>query len=192
MATDPQLLFDLFDTHWFSHQIFKTPPPQILKTEESVPQNLDHFSAVPTVNVRCYSDEFEELKGFMEAKEPVKKKKKNKGRRELVRSKSKSLSELEFEELKGFMDLGFLFSEKDKESSLVSIVPGLQRLGTDEKEQVDGYVNVSRPYLSEAWGDLEKTREVVPRLIRIPVVGDEADVKHQLKSWAHSVASVVS
>ncbi|CAN1142444.1 hypothetical protein LINPERPRIM_LOCUS26028 [Linum perenne] len=42
---------------------------------------------------------------------------------------SKSMSSLEFEELKGFMDLGFVFSEKDKESSFVSILPGLQRLG---------------------------------------------------------------
>ncbi|MCL7043829.1 hypothetical protein MKW94_016938 [Papaver nudicaule] len=41
----------------------------------------------------------------------------------------KSLSDLEFEELKGFMDLGFVFSEEDRNSSLI---PGLQRLGNKE------------------------------------------------------------
>ncbi|KAG6400542.1 hypothetical protein SASPL_137382 [Salvia splendens] len=40
---------------------------------------------------------------------------------------SKSLTELEVEELKGFMDLGFVFSDKDRDSNsrLASIIPGL-------------------------------------------------------------------
>lgn len=55
--------------------------------------------------------------------------------RRMKRSESRSLSELEFEELKGFMDLGFVFSEEDKGSSLASIVPGLNRLGKKEEEE---------------------------------------------------------
>ena len=63
---------------------------------------------------------------------------------------SKSLLDLEFEELKGFMDLGFVFSEEDRNSSLASVIPGLHRLGTrdDEEEAVDESI-IPRPYLSE-------------------------------------------
>ncbi|XP_065628320.1 uncharacterized protein LOC136067028 [Quercus suber] len=39
---------------------------------------------------------------------------------------SKSLSDLEFEELKGFMDLGFVFSEEDRNSSLASVIQQLE------------------------------------------------------------------
>ncbi|KAK7265997.1 hypothetical protein RIF29_18635 [Crotalaria pallida] len=52
-------------------------------------------------------------------------KKKNNDTRKKRRG-SKSLSDLEFEELKGFVDLGFVFSEEDKDSSLATIIPGLQ------------------------------------------------------------------
>lgn len=127
---------------------------------------------------------------------------------------SKSLSDLEFEELKGFMDLGFVFTEEDnKDSDLVSIIPGLQRLGkkdgddqnqegeNDDEEEVkkkidDGSnVKVSRPYLSEAWDvlDYQKKKEK-PLMVmnwRIPAVGNEIDMKEHLRFWAHSVASTV-
>lgn len=111
------------------------------------------------------------------------------GRGKKRNSKSKSLSELEFEELKGFMDLGFVFSEKDKDTRLVSIIPGLQRLGKDEKEQVGGSVVASRPYLSEAWE--KNIREETARPIRIRGLGNEMEIKHELRFWAHSVASIV-
>ncbi|XP_019099884.1 PREDICTED: uncharacterized protein LOC104782786 isoform X2 [Camelina sativa] len=79
------------------------------------------------------------------------------------RRKGKSMSDLEYEELKGFMDLGFVFSEEDhKDSDLVSILPGLQRLVkkdhdglvqvTNKEEEDKSNINtVARPYLSEAW-----------------------------------------
>ncbi|KAD7117448.1 hypothetical protein E3N88_04716 [Mikania micrantha] len=222
MAADAQLLFDLFDSYWFSHQILKktpNPPPQSPKNEESAAQtsqNLD-FSAAKPINTTCYSDqqfisspnsvlslqtpntkaeELEEIENKLPATE---KKSGGKGilrrrrrRKGLVRSRSKSLSELEFEELKGFMDLGYRFSEEDKDSSLVWMIPGLQRLGKDEEEEVHSYGNVSRPYLSEAWGDLEKMKEEASRLMRIPApAGNESDMKLQIRFWAHSVASVV-
>ncbi|CAN1283563.1 hypothetical protein LINPERPRIM_LOCUS18386 [Linum perenne] len=92
---------------------------------------------------------------------------------------SKSLSSLEFEELKGFMDLGFVFSEKDKESSLVSILPGLQRLGKNEEE-------------SAAEDEEEKRRKkIAVTNWRVPARGNEVDMKDSLRLWAQTVASTV-
>lgn len=135
----------------------------------------------------------------------VKPKRKNKMNKKKKKS-SKSLSDLEFEELKGFMDLGFVFSEEDKDSSLASILPGLQRLrGSGSSAREDGRdheeasVNnnhnnkptVSRPYLSEAWAVLDHQRKVENSLMnwRIPSVGHDVNMKDQLRFWAHTVAS---
>ncbi|OIT33831.1 PREDICTED: uncharacterized protein LOC109205508 [Nicotiana attenuata] len=108
---------------------------------------------------------------------------------------SKSLSELEFEELKGFMDLGFEFSDKDKESSLVSILPGLRRLGRENEENIrfeELEAAVSRPHLSEAWGVWEKKKKNLLKSWKInPVFGNEMEIKDQLRFWAHTVASTV-
>ncbi|QCD87641.1 uncharacterized protein LOC114168442 [Vigna unguiculata] len=121
------------------------------------------------------------------------------GRRLIRRQRtSKSLSELEFKELKGFMDLGFVFSEEDKDSKLVSLIPGLQRLGRDEDEgQGDDESVVSdnnMPYLSEAWDVLDQ-REMKNKnsLLnwRVPARGNEIDMKDNLRFWAHTVASIV-
>ena len=116
----------------------------------------------------------------------------------------KSLSELELEEVKGFMDLGFVFSEEDKNSWLVSIVPGLKRLGRkstsggeDHDEEEDGEniekSEVSRPYLSEAWAVLDRRRKEMDGLLnwRIPASANEMDMKDHLRLWAHTVASAV-
>lgn len=114
------------------------------------------------------------------------------------KSESKSLSELEFQEVKGFMDLGFVFSDEDKDSRLVSILPGLQRLGrnVEGSEGVDGFeetTSVSRPYLSEAWdfgGEEERVKNPLMDW-RIPSFGNEMELKDHLKFWAHTVASTV-
>ncbi|XP_075478267.1 uncharacterized protein LOC142519211 [Primulina tabacum] len=115
-------------------------------------------------------------------------------RRRLGRKGScKSLSELEFEELKGFMDLGFVFSDEDKDSRLVSIIPGLQRLGINRAEESGkglGNVSVPRPYLSEAWDFLEDEKSPLMDW-RIPAFGDEMELKDHLRYWAHTVASTV-
>ncbi|XP_022714582.1 uncharacterized protein LOC111274230 [Durio zibethinus] len=108
---------------------------------------------------------------------------------------TKSLSDLEFEELKGFMDLGFVFSEEDnKDSRLVEIIPGLQRLGRKEGEEdskeADDKVEVSRPYLSEAWELSERRRKENPLMNwKVPALGNEIDIKDSLRWWAHTVAS---
>ncbi|KAL4281538.1 hypothetical protein GQ457_03G036230 [Hibiscus cannabinus] len=111
---------------------------------------------------------------------------------------SKSLSDLEFEELKGFMDLGFVFSEEDnKDSRLVEIIPGLQRLGktVEGDEDIKKAAEVSRPYLSEAWEvaeDRRRRRKENPLMNwRVPDLGNEIDMKDSLRLWAHTVASAV-
>ncbi|XP_057746355.1 uncharacterized protein LOC130965605 [Arachis stenosperma] len=121
---------------------------------------------------------------------PEKNMKKKKRRRE-----TKSLSDLEFEELKGFMDLGFVFSEEDKDSTLASIIPGLQRLGKKESSDSDESM-VQRPYLSEAWEvycyDKKKKEKENPLMNwKFPAVNNETDIKDSLRWWAHTVASSV-
>lgn len=114
---------------------------------------------------------------------------------------SKSLSELEFEELKGFMDLGFVFSEQDSDlPDLVSIIPGLQRLGKNQNGDAQGRednkvvseISVARPYLSEAWEILHERKRFDPLMNwKVPDLGNETAVKDQLRFWAHAVASTV-
>ncbi|CAL5214184.1 unnamed protein product [Lathyrus oleraceus] len=107
---------------------------------------------------------------------------------------SKSLSDLEFEELKGFMDLGFVFSEEDKDSNLVSIIPGLQRFGKkDEEQKEDVYEEtvIQRPYLSEAWEVHERKKENPVMKWKVPAMKNEIDMKNSLRLWAHNVASTV-
>ncbi|XP_055823529.1 uncharacterized protein LOC129892031 [Solanum dulcamara] len=119
------------------------------------------------------------------------------GRRKKKSKNSKSLSELEFEELKGFMDLGFEFSDKDKDSNLVTIIPGLKRLGRENERGFEEN-GISRPHLSEAWGVWEEKKKMEDRK-KNPLkswkinsdFGNEMEIKHQLKFWAHTVASTV-
>ncbi|RYR36225.1 hypothetical protein Ahy_A10g051235 isoform A [Arachis hypogaea] len=112
--------------------------------------------------------------------------------RKKKRRGSKSLSDLEFEELKGFMDLGFVFSEEDKDSSLASILPGLQRLGKkNEEEENCDKAAVPRPYLSEAWKVHKKKKENPLKNWKVPALNNENDIKDSLKLWAHTVASNV-
>ncbi|KAL8461089.1 hypothetical protein ACS0TY_032533 [Phlomoides rotata] len=100
---------------------------------------------------------------------------------------SRSMSELEIQELKGFMDLGFVFSDEDKDSRLVSIIPGLQRFGKNVQDS-DKSSSVSRPYLSEAWDCLG---DEIRMDLRIPSFGNEMELKDHLRCWAHNVASTV-
>ncbi|CAA2977950.1 Hypothetical predicted protein [Olea europaea subsp. europaea] len=110
-----------------------------------------------------------------------------------LKGMSKSLSELEVKELKGFMDLGFVFTEEDKRSSsLVSIIPGLQRWGEIDVNE-NNWEKVSRPYLSESWGVLYQRRAYNPSMKwkTAASVCDEINMKDQLRVWAQYVASTV-
>ncbi|CAK9148102.1 unnamed protein product [Ilex paraguariensis] len=230
---DPEVVMNLFDSCWFSFEIFKK---QSHNSDSSNPEtNPDHktqenpseskLSSLPTIHMRSKSDQLSSFnsdflspnsvlftphlqtilsgKEVMEEEprteqhiEEFQEKRETNMRRRTKKKMSKSLSELEFEEIKGFMDLGFVFSEEDKVSSLVEILPGLQRLGKRECEQreITAAVesSVPRPYLSESWEDLDR-RQREHRLInwRVPDLSNEIGIKDSLKWWAHTVASTV-
>ncbi|CAA0376462.1 unnamed protein product [Arabidopsis thaliana] len=149
-----------------------------------------------------------ERERLLSEKEEQRKKKKTKSN---VRTrKGKSMSDLEYEELKGFMDLGFVFSEDDhKDSDLVSILPGLQRLvkkddgvtkeEEEEEEEEDkiGGNRAARPYLSEAWdhcGGRKGKKQITPEIkwrVPAPAAASEVDLKDNLRLWAHAVASTI-
>uniref|UniRef100_A0A7C8ZX26 DUF1685 domain-containing protein n=1 Tax=Opuntia streptacantha TaxID=393608 RepID=A0A7C8ZX26_OPUST len=125
------------------------------------------------------------------------------GMRRKKKGGSKSLSDLEFQELKGFMDLGFVFSEEDKDSTLASIIPGLQRLGKkseaanngdfvddDKKGDESERLAVPRPYLSESWEVMERKRRENSLLNwKVPTSHNDIDMKDYLRFWAHTVAA---
>ncbi|EFH58130.1 hypothetical protein ARALYDRAFT_483373 [Arabidopsis lyrata subsp. lyrata] len=142
-----------------------------------------------------------ERERVLSEKEEQRKKKK---KRNVRTRKGKSMSDLEYEELKGFMDLGFVFSEEDhKDSNLVSILPGLQRLVkkddgvvqvTKEEEDKSSGNRVARPYLSEAWDHCGGRKGKITTEIkwRVPApVANEVDLKDNLRHWAHAVASTI-
>ncbi|RYR43559.1 hypothetical protein Ahy_A08g039970 isoform A [Arachis hypogaea] len=192
-------VLELLDTYWFQTTVLSS-----LSKKTDIPtsshNHQDHvleqlcldpkkLLRVPTLQVRSFKAST--------------RKKKQEGqrirRRRLNRGKSsKSLSDLEFKELKGFMDLGFVFSEKDKDPTLVSLIPGLQRLGRskeedNKKQKIDETV-ICRPYLSEAWGVLDKRNKLVKNPLlnwRVPALENEIDMKDNLRFWAHTVASIV-
>ncbi|RZC73542.1 hypothetical protein C5167_049019 [Papaver somniferum] len=183
-------------------------------TSSSSPDSVLRPHQLQTINSGKQVSEEEEQKpdsSSVETRAAASNKLMIKGKRMKKMKSSKSLSDLEFEELKGFMDLGFVFSEEDKNSSLVSIIPGLQRLGkkenliTEAQEEEDKSfkpargednksVNIQRPYLSEAWAVLDnKTKEEELTLInwQVPKLDNEIAMKYHLRNWAHTVASAV-
>ncbi|XP_059646901.1 uncharacterized protein LOC132293433 [Cornus florida] len=115
----------------------------------------------------------------------------------------KSLWELELEEVKGFRDLGFIFTKENLTPRMMSVLPGLQRLGLggfapkddetekeeeeEEEEEMRGLM--MRPYLSEAW--LIKRPDSTLLNLRIPRVSAAADMKKHIRNWAKTVASVI-
>ncbi|KAK1393360.1 WD repeat-containing protein 53-like [Heracleum sosnowskyi] len=208
----------LYDSYWFHLDIFtsKHTIPETISVDRQ--NQVQEPSFCPSVQVRSHSlyclcsdtsfnpssqsPKLESVVSGKEAKEdeieiPMRRKKVEKKPRRRNKKGSRSLTELEFEELKGFMDLGFVFSEQDKDSRLASIVPGLQRYRKKGDEETgddkDHEYKVSRPYLSEAWGVLDKTKvsnPLIDRTLQIP--NGEIDMKDLLKVWAQSVASTVN
>ncbi|KAK6919689.1 Protein of unknown function DUF1685 [Dillenia turbinata] len=169
---------------------------------EESPSSLNSVLVTPklqTILSGKEAEEFSDPEAKLQAIEIHSEKQQSNLRSRRTRGNSKSLSELEFEELKGFMDLGFVFSEGDKDSRLVEIIPGLQRLGrkTEEGEETEDFSEqgVSRPYLSEAWEVLDQRkkekRENPLSNWQIPAIQSDLDMKDHLKFWAHMVASTV-
>jgi len=115
--------------------------------------------------------------------------------RKLQKSVScRTLGELELDEVKGFMDLGFTFNKEYLSPRMMSVVPGLQRLGVmvegDYIEAADkGKRDIMRPYLSEAW--LIKRPDSPLLNLRIPKRCSSANMKKHLLFWAKTVASEI-
>lgn len=169
---------------------------QIGSQSDDLSYNSDPFSpdsVLPTTYFTpfCKKAELKKVKG--------RRRERRRRTRRTKKGLSKSLSELEYEELKGFMDLGFDFSADDVNSSLVEIIPGLQKLGKNRDSDDQVKVNYfeksesrARPYLSEAWEILEKKNRMSTLMNwKIPATSNEIDVKQSLKRWAHTVASTV-
>ncbi|KAI3916453.1 hypothetical protein MKW92_005910 [Papaver armeniacum] len=226
---DQEQLLNLFDSNWFYNDISITTPsllsfkPKITRIESSLlrsaSEDLTSFTSsfsspdsvlrpqqLQTINSEKEVSE-EEQKLDSSSSAETRDKLMLKGKRMNKMKSNKSLSDLEFEELKGFMDLGFVFSEEDKNSSLVSIIPGLQRLGKNENHNTEaqeeegklgtGEKNNSksvRPYLSEAWAVLDNKRKEEELLLinwQVPKLDSEIAMKFHLRNWAHTVASAV-
>lgn len=131
--------------------------------------------------------------------------------RKLHKSMScKTLEELELDEVKGFMDLGFIFKKEYISPRMMSVVPGLQRLGLHTQQQLmeddatsemapQGNDNIEaeeeekrdvmRPYLSEAW--LIKRPDSPLLNLKIPKPYSAAHMKKHLRFWAKTVASEI-
>ncbi|CAL9145372.1 uncharacterized protein LOC135628118 [Musa acuminata AAA Group] len=116
-------------------------------------------------------------------------------RRAMSRSRSyRNVTELENYEVKGFMDLGFVFRKEELSMEIMNIIPGLQRLGKEgrddeaSREEEEEDEGVERPYLSEAW--MRHDLSVVSPSLQ-PRSPYGADMKRQLRFWAREVASVI-
>ncbi|KAJ0259320.1 hypothetical protein HA466_0056900 [Hirschfeldia incana] len=174
---------------------FFSSPRSVLTVKRS-PTKLQTILSGKEVN-EFSTAERERVLSEKSEKEEQRKKKQNDVRRRT--RKGKSMSDLEFEELKGFIDLGFVFSEEDqRDSELVSILPGLQRLvKKDDVTEEEDISSINRPYLSEAWdhcGGRKGKRHIMPAIKwKVPAVPEvkEVELKDHLKQWAHAVASTI-
>ncbi|XP_030516972.2 uncharacterized protein LOC115730491 [Rhodamnia argentea] len=107
----------------------------------------------------------------------------------------RNFEDLEMKEVKGFMDLGFIFEEEHLSPRMVSIVPGLQRLGPDTSirknanKEEEGKREIMRPYLSEAW--LIRRPDSPLLNLRVPRVYTASNMKKHLRLWARTVASAI-
>ncbi|ESQ52997.1 hypothetical protein EUTSA_v10017132mg [Eutrema salsugineum] len=182
----------------FSSDDLFSSPRSVLSVKAS-PMKLQTILSGKEVNEFSKAERERVFSEKTEKEEQRKKKQSN------VRTRrGKSMSDLEYEELKGFMDLGFVFSEEDhKDSDLVSILPGLQRLVKKDdgglrvtEENISNGNRVARPYLSEAWdlcGGRKGKRQMTPEIKwRVPAPAvKEVELKDHLKLWAHAVASTI-
>lgn len=102
-----------------------------------------------------------------------------------------SLGDLELEEVKGFMDLGFVFKKQNLSSHVISLIPGLQRINSQEQDLGTQIEEEKRgPYLSDSW--LVKMPDSPLIRLRISrVCNDSEKVKEHLKDWARTVAAAI-
>jgi hypothetical protein len=107
---------------------------------------------------------------------------------------TRSLTELEYDELRGWSDLGFKVSKDDLTPEVVSMLPGLKILGSEDGLQP---LRISSPRVrvySPKHGMWIPRRPESPVLnLHMPAAIGEGgvDMKSQLKFWARAVASTV-
>ncbi|CAN1274808.1 hypothetical protein LINPERPRIM_LOCUS15524 [Linum perenne] len=211
-VSSPPSILDAMDTLWFHHTVlsFSSPPSTLPQSDELPNQEEKEEEAVirPTrvsnivtpVNVtgRCRSHSSSPLtkkrrrrrlgnRTRKQPTQPVSMFERTSSCRSLIR-------DLEMEEVKGFMDLGFRFKSDNLSPRMMTVVPGLQRLGSvvndDETATNDDEEVVIRPYLSEAW--LIRRPDSPLLNVRIPFPGDvTSDVRRSIKFWARNVATVI-
>jgi hypothetical protein len=209
-----EIILQLFDSYWYGKPLIKKTPDRVqfqrlstLRVRSMSDHNLNSsFKKEDNISLCSFNSDDISPKSVLpklpSGKELVNEEKKfeaaaingrskNRARKKKKQGKCKSFSELEFEELKGFMDMGFVFSEESKrDSSLVELIPGLQRFGEKINGDDDKVEKHSKPYLSEAW---ESKNEKTPLMnLRIlSDLGNEIDLKDCLKIWAHNVATTM-
>ncbi|XP_057805468.1 uncharacterized protein LOC131020570 [Salvia miltiorrhiza] len=93
--------------------------------------------------------------------------------------------DLELQEVKGFMDLGFVFKEHNLSSHVISLIPGLRRIKSQDKR------GILKPYLSESWLVRMPDSPLVLSLRISRVCNDSDKVKKHLKDWARTVAAAI-
>ncbi|PPD74819.1 hypothetical protein GOBAR_DD28250 [Gossypium barbadense] len=192
-------IISLFDSCWFEMEIFKkqtspststvSEPNQDLRVEET--SSKPEFTRTPSLHTRSMSDQLSLNSTSFIGSASL-------SPDSVLHSpklhKIISGKEMTEEELQ---DNG---KEDNKDSRLVEIIPGLQRLrrkdGEEENKEAAGAEDddrdeVSRPYLSEAWHVSERRKENPLMNWRVPALGNEVDVKDSLRWWAHTVASTV-
>lgn len=177
---EAEAILNLFDSRWFYHLQKQSQISSSSKPDREILRQSSSSQLAATIETKpCIAPSPLEIP---KAPQIIMKKK----------WLSKSLSELEFEELKGFTDLGFVFSEQDKDDShLVEMIPGLQ------KQKVEGNNELillratirPRPYLSQAWEYCYEESQLMKW--RVPAHVNDIDMKDSLKWWAHTVASSV-
>ncbi|KAM1342988.1 hypothetical protein PS2_007146 [Malus domestica] len=104
--------------------------------------SLDSVLHRPKLSTILFGKEAREIgnsKQIYSEEEPQKKVERR--RRRKKKSESKSLTDLQFEELKGFIDLGFVFSEENKDSNLVSIIA---KFRADEMAKANEFIRKQR------------------------------------------------
>lgn len=181
---------DRYLGHKAIDRLIESDPEDLQRSSSLIKPQLQKILSGKEIN------EFFELVAHQERVENEEKQRKKK--KYMEKTMKRSLSALEFEEVKGFMDLGFIFTEEDKTSSLASIIPGLKKWGSSSVvmaddnniEQKQERVEVSRPYLSEAWNQYYMNKGNNNNW-KIPYVHNENKMKNHLRAWAHTVASAV-
>ncbi|XP_041997190.1 uncharacterized protein LOC121747253 [Salvia splendens] len=110
--------------------------------------------------------------------------------------KSRSLVDLELQEVKGFMDLGFVFKKHNLSSHVISLIPGLQRIKSQDDQDLEildeeREEKLMMPYLSESWLVKLQDSPLILSLRISRVCNDSDKVKKHLKDWARTVAATV-